>query len=102
MKTKLSFAKLIYVKFGKYEDEEKEIKVKAKFDEVFRNRYYESLNRGIKIEKVLKINEHYSKYYEKEGYDLLYVIDSNDVKYKIEDISSLNGRQIMLDLVQTT
>ncbi len=102
MKTKLSHAKLIYVKYGKFEDEVLEIEVKAKFDEVFQNRYYENLNRGIKIEKVLMVMEHYATFYTADGFDLAYVIDDRNIKYKIESTRSLKGRQIMLDLVETT
>lgn len=88
---------LIYIEEKHNAENKEHIKknVKAKQGEVFNNKYYANLNRGIQLTSILKINDYHKQPY--ENGELRYC-EIKGKRYIINRISKIKGKNILLDL----
>lgn len=95
-----SLCKLVYIKQEIIDGTPQDIEtiidnVKCNEQDVFASRFYNIQKNGINLTKVLHIRIFHTK--DINGSKLSYAIVDN-VKYKIEKISKINGKNAMLDL----
>lgn len=87
---------LIFIEEVKNEDDiEHLVNVKADLGEVFKSKFYEYMNKDIRLEHTLKIRSYLLNYI--DNGQLRYV-DFQGKRYIIESVDSLKGRYSLLNL----
>jgi hypothetical protein len=100
-----SKCKLVFIQeIRNQQDIEYLIDSKCVIGDIFETKYYTNANNGLELSKYIKIREHYisekfkkTKFKTSERVDLRF-IEIDNLRYKCEKISSLNGNYIGIDL----